>query len=465
MDKKFGTDEDVCRVLKCGVSVFTKSINGITPEDYLINLFNSYSYLTGQEKDKHGKYPLFYACQYYDYNSLAIMLIEKYPDAISNTIWTANRNPIHVVIDTGRIDILLLVLEHSSSFINDCYGPLSLTPLQKIIFREQDDQDFDRYAFFQMFLNNSNVMINAVNPRNETALYSACKCHDVHAIEILFERPDIDPYQYTNLHTSAFFKLFHNNDGSAIIALDGIEMVDYENNVNFHDIMSRDSLMILIKMFVRRFPKILDQTSLGSSQNVLHYAIIHRCHYVVPFLLRMKGPKSINDVNDNGETPLHLACQQDDRHNLTKFLLCQPKILINKKCNMGRTPFHSACLEKSISNIQYLIRYPGIDVHTVDHLGNTTLHSAISDFYIRRFDDDIIDVDMHLIIQLLLETDTNIRMNMKILKTNKIGNSSYDDMLFYSRLRQNEEQDSELDNDRLTNRLLKVQHWKIVKIV
>ena len=47
MTEKFGTDEDFSRVLKYAVSAFTKAINGITTEDDLINLFNTYSYLTG----------------------------------------------------------------------------------------------------------------------------------------------------------------------------------------------------------------------------------------------------------------------------------------------------------------------------------------------------------------------------------------------------------------------------------
>ena len=81
---------------------------------------------------------------------------------------------------------------------------------------------------------------------------------------------------------------------------------------------------------------------------------------------------------------------------------------------MGRTPFHSACLKKSIMTIQYLIHYPGVDINTVDNEGNTTLHSAISDFHTHWRYGDIINVDIHLIIELLLGTDTNLCMNMKI---------------------------------------------------
>ena len=115
------------------------------------------------------------------------MLIEKYPAAISETNWTSYRSPIHAVVDSGRIDIMPLVLEHSSTFLNDCtiIGRQSLTPLQYIIYKEVDE-NFDKYAFIQLFVKNSNVLVNAVNAENETALYTACKNRDIQTIELLF---------------------------------------------------------------------------------------------------------------------------------------------------------------------------------------------------------------------------------------------------------------------------------------
>jgi ankyrin repeat protein len=415
MMKKTKTNKDISPFSKCSVSIFNKLINGITPEDELIDICNSYSNLTGNGKDKKrkDKYPLFYACQYYNYNSLAIILIEKYPDAISSTVWTSYRNPIHVVIDMGRIDILLLVLEHSSSFINECYGPLHHTPLQIIIYREDDDQNFDRYAFIQYLLKNSNVMINAANKRNETALYSACKLHDVHAIELLFERPDIDPSPYTDMQLTAFHVVFHKNDEAAFLGLDDIEMVDYDTNVTYGEIMSTNSLMIIIQMFVKRFPLILNQVVKSASKNVIHFALMNGNYYIIPYLLNIMGSKCINNVNEQRKTLLHLSCEQDCYHKLTRFLLCQPGICINIKDEWGLTPFHCACKYKSINNIQFLINYPGVDINTVDCIDNTILHSAINDAHLHWSFPSILHVDQELLIGLLLGTDTNINMNLK----------------------------------------------------
>ena len=170
-------------------------------------------------------------------------------------------------------------------------------------------------------------------------------------------------------------------------------------------------------MFVTRLSLILDQVIESSSKKVLHYALMNSCYYVIPFLLSIMGSKSINNVNDDRETLLHLACEKDHYLKLTKILLCQPDICINIKDKMGLTPFHCACKSKSINNIQFLINYPGVDINTVDCMGNTTLHSAIDDSHLHWAFPDIIHVKQESLIGLLLGTDTSIYMNLKIFKT------------------------------------------------
>ena len=465
--KKPKTNEDISPFSKCSVSFFIKLINGITPEDELIDIYNSYSNLAGNKKDKNGVYLLLYTCQYNIYNSFAIILIENYPAAISETNWDSYRNPIHAVVDSGRIDIMPLVLEYSSSFVNDCtsIGRQSLTPLQYIINKEGND-NFDKYAFLQLFLKNAKVLVNAVNADNETALYTACKTRDIQTIELLFKRPDIDPSQSTELNTNAFFSIFRNNDDSATLGLDDIEMVDYEANEIYHEIMSRNSLMIIIKLFVRRFPLILDQVVKTSSHNALHVAVMNNCYYVIPFLLSIMGKKSINNINNKGRTPLHMACNHDRYLKLTTFLLCQPSVCINIKDKKGLTPFHSACNNKSINTIRFLINYPGVDINTVDCMGNTTLHSAIDDSHLHWAYSDIVHVNQELLIGLLLGTDTNIHMNLKILKKNMYGMSALNMALSYSNSREEEDMDDdESGENELSIKALKVDHWEKVLMV
>ena len=158
-----------------------------------------------------------------------------------------------------------------------------------------------------------------------------------------------------------------------------------------------------------------------------------------------------------------MSCEQDCYHKLTRFLLCQPGICINIKDEWGLTPFHCACKYKSINNIQFLINYPGVDINTVDCMDNTILHSAINDTHLHWSRPSILHVNQELLIGLLLGTDTNIHMNLKILKKNFFGISALqmaESSLF---LRKGEAMDNdESDESVLNDRALKVEHWEKV---
>ena len=85
---------------------------------------------------------------------------------------------------------------------------------------------------------------------------------------------------------------------------------------------------------------------------------MNNCYYVIQFLLSIMGKQSINNINIEGRTLLHLACQHDRYLKLTKRILCQPVICFNIKDKMGLTQFNCACKSKSIDTIQFLISYP-----------------------------------------------------------------------------------------------------------
>lgn len=235
------------------MSLFTAKINGITPEDDLIDIYNSYPDIIDDKKDANGNYPLFYACNYDIYNTLAIMILEKHPDAILLTDWTNHRNPLNVVIDSCRLDMMHLVLSHSSSFINSCNGRPSLTPLQHII-RKESSTSYDKYAFMEFILNHPNILVITINSVDETALYLACKNHDVKAIQLLLERTDID-HSSCSTNLSASLRSSKRLDRQTLsIAFNDIEMVDYTRHDDYNKIMENDTLMIIIKIFMLHYP-------------------------------------------------------------------------------------------------------------------------------------------------------------------------------------------------------------------
>jgi hypothetical protein len=83
-----------------------------------------------------GNYPLILACQYENYNSFAIMLMERFLEAITRIDWYQHIHPFHVVVDEGNGEMLQLVIEHATiDLINDPYSGTKmpeLTPLQYI---------------------------------------------------------------------------------------------------------------------------------------------------------------------------------------------------------------------------------------------------------------------------------------------------------------------------------------------
>ena len=451
------------------MSLFTAKINGITPEDDLIDIYNSYPVIIDDKKDANGYYPLFYACSYDIYNTLAIMMIEKYPDAIFLTDWTNHRNPLNVVIDLCRLDMMHLVMSHSSNFINSCSVRPSLTPLQYII-QKENSTSYDKYAFMELILKHPNILVNTTNLVDETALSLACKNHDVKAIQLLLEQTDID-HSSCSTNLLASLKSSKRFDRQTLsIAFNDIEMIDYTRHDNYNEIMENDTLMIIIKIFMLHYPNILDEP-IGTTENsVLHYAIMHDCcHHAIPFIIKYMK-LSINCLNEEQQTPLYVACSFDKNIKVTKYLLNIPKILINKKCELGMTPLHYACFKKCVKTVNFLLNYSGVDTFTIDFEGNSLLHSAISDNHIHwSMRNPNPNVEIKPFIELLLGTDQKIRMNLMILKKNNLGHTVYDISKFWYYRFKHREPIINVDHYHVSTdrreKLLKIQYWQEVHTV
>lgn len=441
-------------------SLFTAKINGFTPEDELIFKFNYNPNLIDGQKDENGNYALFLVCKYDIYNTLAIMILEEDPNAILQTDWTEHRNPLNVVIDENRLDLMPLVLENSISFINNYNGRPSYTPLQYIINKEQSTT-YDKYAFMKLILDNSHLLVNATNKIGETALYRACRTHDVKAIQFLLERTDIDLSICPLGDVPAFYRLFLKSDQYQLSsAFDDIEMIDYTNHAEYNDAMENDSLLIIIKIFMNHFPNILDDIY-KSDNSILHFAIIHDCHRVIPFIVN-NMTLSINCVNAHQHTPLYVACGNDKNYKVTKFLLNITDISINVKDEMGMTPLHNACNSKSVKNVNYLLNYPGVDTFPIDFRGNTLLHHAINDDHIHWSSiDHLPNFEMQTLIELLLGTDQKIGMNLKILKKNDLGFTVFGQCGYMLHCTKHD-LNSPVNPNYVDNhvKILKVQFWK-----
>lgn len=89
-------------------------------------------------------------------------------------------------------------------------------------------------------------------------------------------------------------------------------------------------------------------------------------------------PADINAQNNEGVTPLHLACQ-NGYLSIVKALLENEnhKIDVNIKDIIGWVPLCYAILSQNKDIINLLVKHPGINLNVKDKVSNTPLHYAI----------------------------------------------------------------------------------------
>lgn len=82
----------------------------------------------------------------------------------------------------------------------------------------------------------------------------------------------------------------------------------------------------------------------------------------------------INSQNENGETTLYWACQNNKEYIVDALL--ENKDLQDIKCN-GLTALQIAVHHEHIGIIRKLVEHPGVDIYSQDEKGNTALHTAL----------------------------------------------------------------------------------------
>lgn len=72
--------------------------------------------------------------------------------------------------------------------------------------------------------------------------------------------------------------------------------------------------------------------------------------------------KLINHQDDEGNTPLHIACQHN-HHECVRALLEQDTIQVNIKNKLGQTPLWIACWHESNESAHYLLQRQDVDIN------------------------------------------------------------------------------------------------------
>lgn len=90
-------------------------------------------------------------------------------------------------------------------------------------------------------------------------------------------------------------------------------------------------------------------------------------------LIRSKGTKIINEKNEYGSTPLHIAAGYNSMDCLK--LLLDAGAEIKLKNNKGNTSLHYAASNNSKECLELLLE-AGVKINAKNHYGNTSLHFA-----------------------------------------------------------------------------------------
>lgn len=176
-----------------------------------------------------------------------------------------------------------------------------------------------------LFLNHSNININAVDNQNKTALHYAIDANNIHLAKTLINHKDIDLQAgHTPLFTCAviakkwsLLQTFLTNDPT---------LVDHEGRTILMHAIFQDKIDLSIKAIAAMSQETLPlQDTHGNT--ALHYAVTHKKDDVIMPLLE-KAPDLINTPNNQGITPFAMACQQPHMNILNMMLKHQDTIAL-----------------------------------------------------------------------------------------------------------------------------------------
>ena len=203
---------------------------------------------------------------------------------------------------------------------------------------------FGYLDIIKYLLENSDIDINALDDKDNTALYYAFDNKNVIIIKLLIEQPNIKLDNYAYLCR-------------AIIC----------NNI--------DSIKFLLND--DRFdPNMYD----SNGYTVLHFAIMQNNFDIVKLLLEypkiniIQNCKAINHNPEEGITSFHLACghsNQTDDINIVKLLFETGKYNIDERTKCGHTSLYFACSANNIDVVKLLLEY-GADPNIFNNVNDFT---------------------------------------------------------------------------------------------
>ena len=96
---------------------------------------------------------------------------------------------------------------------------------------------------------------------------------------------------------------------------------------------------------------------------------------LIRYMMRV-DPLAVQRQTGDGDSPLRMACEDDDFHPLVESMLKQLNVKVNMRNNRGDTPLHNACEIGRGKIVEKLLQHPDIDVNAKDNSEETPLYKA-----------------------------------------------------------------------------------------
>jgi len=324
--------------------------------------------------DDNGNNILHILCETGCVDIIALLLAKKYP--WSDYIDVKNnkgKTPLHIACNSYKgVEIVKLLIDFGAD-VNLCDN-YNNTALHYACENRNED-------ILEILIDFNAQSLNVVNNNGRTPLYHACVNENISCVNVLVNCPNIDLNRCDDNGKTPLMVCVNLGNHDYVELLLGLhEKIIYTE----HDFLVAD-------LVPKYYPNIddnpinINQTD-NDGNTALHWACYDNCEYNTIWILFGHPKIDVNRVNDDGDTPLVVACMVGNLYIIPPLLM-HDNIDVNSVTNNYDTlihlccringPIRYSCGEKKI--LEDIIFHPKLDVNAMNYDGDTALHIACHD--------------------------------------------------------------------------------------
>ena len=330
---------------------------------YLIEMLLRMDKKSIEAKNANEETPLLAACK--KGNEEAFNMLLKYNADIKAKKY-GKYTPLHLAAESGNTNLIKMILKMDKESI-EAKNAYEETPLLTACKKGNEE------AVKALLEHDANS--NAINHEGNTLLHLASQSGNQSLIKYLFER-DKESIEAKNPNQETPL-LFACKTGQEEVVQ---ELLKYGADINTKDHKGNTPFHLAVESGNERLINILFKTGKIKIDSInkegktpLHLACEKGQEKVVRELLDCKA--NIYATDYKGNTPLHEACRSGNAR-LIKIFCDENNENINKKNEDGETPLLLACKTRQEEVVKELLKYK-FDVNVIDFYGNTPLGKAL----------------------------------------------------------------------------------------